>query len=332
MSVELWTSAPFRAEAEAWVAEQLRPLGVRLTGGSERQPHARAWSSAARFDVSGEQRVWFKVDGPGSRHEPALLRLLAERVPGLVPEVLAVDVARGWSLCRDAGPTLREVRAAEDSWEVWEQVLVRYADGQVALAADRDEVLATGMVEVSSATLPADLRRLVEELAGVPVEEGGLTRDDRERLVALAPAFDDWCAELAASPVPDSVQHDDLHSGNVCCPPEGPEVVIDWGDTTWGCPLATMLTTMNSLAFHAGLLTEGEPVDAPAVLRARDAYLEPFTRYADRSELVRLVDLARRTGCVGKALSYQRALQEAPPAVHAELDHPVRGWLLEVLG
>jgi hypothetical protein len=330
MSVELWTSAAFRAEAEAWVAESLRPLGVRLTGRSE-QPHARAWSSAVRFDVSGEQRVWFKVDGPGSPHEPALLRLLAERVPGLVPEVLAVDDARGWSLCRDAGPTLREVWAAADSWEVWEQVLVRYADGQVALAGERDAVLATGMVEVSAATLPADLRTLVEELAGVPVEDGGLAPDDRARLLAVMPAFDDWCAELAASPVPDSVQHDDLHSGNVCCPPAGPDLVIDWGDTTWGCPLATMLTTMNSLAFHAGLLVEGEPVDAPAVLRARDAYLEPFTRYADRAELVRLVDLARRTGCVGKALSYQRALQEAPPGTHAELDHPVRAWLLEVL-
>jgi aminoglycoside phosphotransferase (APT) family kinase protein len=188
------------------------------------------------------------------------------------------------------------------------------------------------MVEASAATLPTDLRLLAEELAAAPVDDGGLTRDDRERLVALTPAFDDWCAELAASPVPDSVQHDDLHSGNVCCPPAGPEVVIDWGDTTWGCPLATMLTTMNSLAFHAGLYTEGEAVDAPQVLRARDAYLEPFTRYADRAALVRLVDLARRTGCVGKALSYRRALQEAPLGTHAELDHPVRAWLLEVLG
>ncbi len=331
MSVELWTSDAFRAEAEAWVAASLRPLGVRLTGRSE-QPHARAWSSAIRFDVSGEQRVWFKVDGPGGRHEPALLRLLAERVPELVPGVLAVDVERGWSLCRDAGPMLREVRAADDSWDVWERVLVRYADAQVELSEAAEEVLATGVVEVSAATLPEDLRRLVEELAARPVAAGGLGRDDRERLTALLPAFDDWCAELAASPVPDSVQHDDLHSGNVCCPPDVPELVIDWGDTTWGCPLATMLTTMNSLAFHAGLLTEGEEIDAPPVLRARDAYLEPFTRYADRADLVRLVGLARRTGCVGKALSYQRALQDAPPAAHAELDHPVRAWLLEVLG
>ena len=32
------------------------------------------------------------------------------------------------------------------------------------------------------------------------------------------PAYDAWCAELDASPVPDSLQHDDLHSANVCWP------------------------------------------------------------------------------------------------------------------
>ena len=148
MSVELWTSAAFRAEAEAWVASSLRPLGVRLTGRSE-QPHARAWSSAIRFDVSGEQRVWFKVDGPGGRHEPALLRLLAERVPELVPGVVAVDVERGWSLCRDAGPMLREVRAADDSWDVWERVLVRYAD---AAAVRTDLATLKRLMEATPAT------------------------------------------------------------------------------------------------------------------------------------------------------------------------------------
>ena len=178
MSVELWTSASFHDEVRAWVGESLRPTGLGLTGRSE-QPHARAWSSAMRFDVSGEQRVWFKVDGPGSRHEPALLRLLAERIPELVPEVLAVDVDRGWSLCRDAGPTLREVRAADDSWEVWERVLVRYADAQVTLSGARDEVLATGVVEVSAATRPEDLRRLLEQLAALPVADGGLDPVDR---------------------------------------------------------------------------------------------------------------------------------------------------------
>ena len=146
----------------------------------------------------------------------------------------------------------------------------------------------------------------------------------------LLPAFDGWCAELAAMPVPDSLQHDDLHSGNVCWPGDGSARVIDWGDASWGSPLGTMLATMNSLAFHAGFFVEGEDVDDPRVLRVRDAYLEPFTRYVGRADLVRGVDLARRTGCVVKALSWRAAMSDATPQTHAEYEFPVRAWLLEL--
>ena len=66
------------------------------------------------------------------------------------------------------------------------------------------------------------------------------------------------------------------------------------------------------------------------MLRVRDAYLEPFTGYADRADLVRYVDLARRTGCVGKALSYRAALRDAGrDARRARV--PGADWLLGLL-
>jgi hypothetical protein len=92
-----------------------------------------------------------------------------------------------------------------------------------------------------------------------------------------------------------------------------------------------MLTTMNSVANYAGLYVEGRPVDHPAVLRVRDAYLEPFTGLAGHVRLVRDVDLARRAGCVGKALSYRAALRDSPVEAQAELGFPVRDWLLGLL-
>jgi hypothetical protein len=120
---------------------------------------------------------------------------------------------------------------------------------------------------------------------------------------------------------------DDLHSGNVCwVTAPGHARIIDWGDASWGFPIATMLVTMNSLAWHAKC-----EVDDPRVLRARDAYLEPFTRYAGRRALLRYVELARRTGCVARSLSYRAALTGEPVATHRDYDFPVRAWLLEVL-
>jgi hypothetical protein len=249
-----------------------------------------------------------------------------------VPEVLAVDEVRGWSLSRDGGPVLRELAPPDQLWPRWEAVLTRYADAQVLMAAHRDAVLGTGVPEVSAATVPGQARTLLGELAATPVEEGGLTPGQADDVAGLLPSLDDWCAELAAAGVPDSVQHDDLHSSNVCWPVDGDGFrIIDWGDTTWGHPLGTMLATMNSIAWHAGMYVDGQPVEAPAVLRLRDVYLEPFTVFADRDTLVRCVQLARRTGCVGKALSYQTALVGQPVEVHAEQEFPVREWFLGLL-
>ena len=193
-------------------------------------------------------------------------------------------------------------------------------------------MLATGLREVSPATLPVQARSVLGELAATPEADGGLTAEQSDRVAAILPDLDDWCAILAGSGVPDSVQHDDLHSSNVCWTGDVASArIIDWGDATWGHPLTTMLATMNSIAFHAGVYADGQPIDDPRVLRVRDAYLEPFTAYAARADLVHWVDLARRTGCVGKALSYQAALAGQPVSVHADMEFPVREWLLGLL-
>ena len=104
------------------------------------------------------------------------------------------------------------------------------------------------------------------------------------------------------------------------------ERVIDWGDSCVSHPFGTMLATLNSIAWHAGVER-----DDPQVQRVRDAYLEPFDTYGRRDELRRWVSLARRTGCVTRALSYVHALQGEPESALEELEWPVRGWMLEIL-
>ena len=63
-----------------------------------------------------------------------------------------------------------------------------------------------------------------------------------------------------------------------------------------------MLATLNSIAFHAGVLRADGRMDDPRLLRSRDAYLEPFTTLGSRKELLRWVTLARRSGCVTRAI------------------------------
>ena len=329
----LWTSKAFIEEARVWVATQLAPRGSRLTGGWG-QPHTRVWSSTIRFETT-EGRVWFKVNGSGTAYESGLVALLGELCPGLAPDVIAYDPARAWSLTRDGGRMLRSIVASDELWTYWARLLPRYAEAQLGLAEQSTRLLSSGIPHLTPIGLRLEYRRLLAELAVQPAEDGGLTTEQISALERLLPTYDDWCAELAASPVPNSLQHDDLHSNNVCWPGKVDGLssvrIIDWGDASVGHPFGTMLATLNSIAAHAGVLPGDNPMDDPRVLRIRDAYLEPFTGLGSRDELLRWVALARSTGCVTRAVSWERALQDAPLTVVMSEDFPVRGWFLELL-
>jgi hypothetical protein len=106
---------------------------------------------------------------------------------------------------------LRTTAPPEQLWPAWEGILARYAEAQLRLADAGPAVLAAGVAEVSPATVPGLLEELTGELAAVPVDQGGLTAEETDRLVAMQPAVRDWCAQLGAIGVPDSVQHDDQH-------------------------------------------------------------------------------------------------------------------------
>ena len=163
-------------------------------------------------------------------------------------------------------------------------------------------------------------------------------------LAARLPAYDQCCRDLDGAGIPWTIQHDDLHSNNIALArsaadhltgraaadhlagPAAGSRILDWGDASIGHPFGTMMATLRSIAHHGGC-----EVDDPRVQRVRDAYLEPFTTYAPRAELVALVGVARRVGAVTRALSWRAALLGTPTSVHREYDFPVRDWLQELL-
>lgn len=232
-------------------------------------------------------------------------------------------------------PVLRSRAEPDALWVYWERLLPRYAEAQLALADHRRRLLATGIPDRGPAQLPLEYRRLLAELAAQPTEDDGLTAEEASALQRRLPVYDHRCAELAASPVADTLQHDDLHSNNVCWPGGVDDLtsvrIIDWGDGSGGHPFGTMLATLNSIAFHASVLNDDGRIDDPQVLRIRDAYLEPFADLGSREELLRWVALARSTGFVTRAMAWESALQDAPAAVVADLEFPIRSWFLELL-
>jgi hypothetical protein len=313
-----WLDPAWRTAALGWVEEQLARLRLTVTGAIE-QPHLRPWSTALSVPTTGG-RVWFKAGGPGNRYEAALLDALARWDTRGVLAPLAVDVDRGWLLLPDGGARLREAIDDGPGLDQWERVLGGWGRIQRELSPRAAELIAVGVPDRRPHVLARALIHLVDDPA---VQLQG---PDRARLRDLLPTYDRWCAELEAFGVPASLQHDDLHDGNVFVGPDG-DRIFDWGDSSVSHPFGTLLVTFRSIAAH-GL--GGGAAERRALVRLRDAYLEPWTDAHSRASLTAAVPVAMRVAIVSRSLSWQGALAGIPVHDHGPWSGHVGGWLMEL--
>jgi aminoglycoside phosphotransferase (APT) family kinase protein len=114
-----------------------------------------------------------------------------------------------------------------------------------------------------------------------------------------------------------TIQHDDLHSGNVFVH-NGRYLFFDWGDACVAHPFLTLHVTMRVLAYELGLEEGARELD-----RFRDAYLEPWTAFRPLHELVLAVPAADLLGAVGRALNWQLVADATPLADRGEYDEAV---------
>jgi hypothetical protein len=277
-----WEDPAWLAGAVEWVDQQLHPLGRSRVGEVE-QPHVRTWATALRVPTD-EGPVWFKANTPELRHEVAVVDAVSGRVPSRVPALLARDLDRGWMLMADAGERLREVVEAERSLVRWHDVLEGVADLHRALEPDVGSLLGAGVPDLRLATL-AD--RYADLVGRYDVEPRFREATGRVRELA---------DELASYGVPETLQHDDLHDGQVFVK-DGHNLILDWGDAVVSHPFFTLSVTLEGgVAWGLDDVEDSEDIWP---------YVETYlARYApDRPELRDAVPPALRLGWVCRALN-----------------------------
>ena len=131
---------------------------------------------------------------------------------------------------------------------------------------------------------------------------------------AAVPLVADLCAELAASGLPDTVQHDDLHDAQVFVD-EGRVRVLDWGDACLTHPFLTLAVTLDGVVAW-GLDDEAGSEDTAPY---RDTYLAAWagSTPAQAEELVRAAQVARRLGWACRAVNGH--LDQDPGTTRARL-------------
>jgi Phosphotransferase enzyme family len=288
MSVATWSSPRWRAAAVAWLDERLAAAGIERTGEVE-QTHLRPWATVLRAPTA-RGPVWLKAAGPGTAFEAGLYEVLARVAPGDVLAPVAVDAARGWMLLPDGGASLGDRRAGTDALVA---ALVEYGRLQRRLAPHVDELLAAGVSDMRPPVMPARFEEALDAVGG---------RAAHPEIAALANDVAAWCARLAASPVPASLDHNDLHPWNILGGGEAPVRYYDWGDSVVAHPFAAMLVPLGFVQRALG---------DPGVRRARDAYLAVFADLAPHDERVATLETACRVAKIARALTWERALLSA---------------------
>jgi hypothetical protein len=288
-----------RKAAEEWIRAHVEPTGELET------THERPWSTVVRVPVAAGS-VWFKACAPVQAFEPRLSAQLAARSPGLVAEVIAFDEERAWLLLGDAGVPIGIYNAPP---EAWLEVLPPYAELQRGETAHAAGHLAHGVPDLRPAALAARFDDLARR--DLPLDD-----DELERLRGLAPRFAELCAELAARGIPETIQHDDLHGGNVYA--DGGRLrVLDWGDSSVAHPFFSLIVTFRFLD-EINKLPPGDPWYA----QLRDAYLEPWG-----TGLVPTFDLALVVGGFAHAIAWARQRDHLPELERPEFDR----WFANVL-
>ncbi|MEV7401549.1 aminoglycoside phosphotransferase family protein [Streptomyces sp. NPDC091267] len=309
-----WEDPDWREAALTWAVRGLAAHGLRTT--RRLAVRLRPWSVLVRMSAEDEPDAWFKANPAASAFEAGLTEALARWVPGHALHPLAVDAARGWSLLPPGGALFRDVlRHDSADGRAWEEPLRQYAAMQRALGPRTQEMRQLGVPDARMAVLPAIFDRLVDG-------NTALDPATRTALRALRPRLKDWCDELAATGIPDSLDHADLHDGQFFAPRPGRFTFFDWGDAAVSHPFCSLLVPLRTAADRYG---------TPVLPRLRDAYLEPWTDTGlTAAGLRRAVSLAWRLGAVGRACSWGRLFPGAGEGPAAAGDAAGARWLAEL--
>lgn len=302
--MDVWTNPRWLAGVKDWLDRQIEELGLQPTGAVQ-QPHVRPWSTVLRMPTTVGD-VWFKANIPLLAYEAAVVDLLAARRPDVVPALLSTDLERGWMLMADGGERLREVIERERHLGRWLDVLPHYGRLQIDMAEDVDRLLGVGLPDRRLETLT----RQYEELVG---RVDSVTDDERRRLHALVPIIAELCERLASAGVPETIQHDDLHDGQVFVR-DGGYLFFDWGDACVSHPFFSMSVTL-----EGGLSWGLDDVEGSEdITPYRNAYLEPFCGFAAQAELRAAHEVAIRLGWICRALNVHRFASGLPAPYRKE--------------
>lgn len=317
----LWHDPNWQKQAHDWIRSETESNSIQVTGDIE-QNHAYAWSTVMRVPTH-EGMLFFKATAGETLFEIALTKMLAGWFPHCMPELIAIDTARGWMLMRDGGEQLRKSVRATKNALLWEPIIREYADLQIGLAEHVEGLLSLGVPDHRLAILPSLYEQLLQDEASMLIDqEKGLTSDEVRQIKEKLPSFKEICLQLAAVGIPETLNNADLHDANVLVKNDR-ITFFDWGDATLAHPFISLRTFFVGIEISLQL---DDYAFTPEMATLLDIYLEPWQHYASKDNLLRAHQLSEPVAAVVKTVLWHSTI--------SQLDGPLRDeykWIIPSL-
>jgi hypothetical protein len=316
-----WEDPQWLQQASDWIRIETDRLGIQLSGPIE-QPHIYPWSTVLRMPTN-EGTLFFKATAPETIFETALTQKLVALSPDCLPELIAVDISRGWMLMRDGGEQLRaSIRPTQDVTP-WKPVITRYAELQIELAKHVEEFIALGVPDCRLTALPSIYANLLADEASLMNDQPkGLTSAEVKSLQELAPHFKQICDELAAFGIPASLNQGDFHDGNTLVK-DGRITFFDWGDANVTHPFVSLRTCFVSIEIALKLDDYSFTPEMGVVL---DRYLVPWQKFASKEKLLAAYRYSKPVASIVKAFAWHQSITNLDEVLRPEYE-----WILPEL-
>lgn len=226
-----WSHPGWFARASSWIVDQMEANRLPVVA-APRQHHLWGISVVLRA-TSTFGNVFFKCSAEAFRHEAVATQALSGLMPELVPEVIAVDGARGWMLMRDLGAG--ELGDQDES--LWFEGVVAHAGIQRLWLGRSEELVALGLPIRSLTDLATQVGAMTQDTALL----GRMPPDLREQWLAAEPMLVESCRRLDEIGPGPTLVHGDFHPWNVAFG-SATTRVFDWTDAAVSHPFVDLAT------------------------------------------------------------------------------------------
>jgi hypothetical protein len=287
----------FRAAVAAWL-EEVRGAAV----DPKRPPWARpGWLAEASGWVAEHVSIRGKPKLVRQWPLSAVYRFGTDAGPVYLKAVFALFAAE---------PAVTEALAHEHPGEAPDVVAIDPERGWILMHELRGKS-ARGRQALEGMRTTARIQRSWERREA-ELESLGCRRRGLDEIAAEAPQFAALCDRLAALEIPDTLVHGDLHHGNMLLVGDR-TVVIDWSDAAIGHPFLDLAPVLWIGEKHRDEL--------------RDAYVEAWSDFGSRKELITAGAVGEVLGCVYQAISYRAINAAFEPADRWLFGDSYEEWL-----